>query len=259
MSPSCSAPVHGHRTLWSRAKCPVHGLRKGRSVTIRDAILDARPVLPKEYLKEQNSKDPAAAPDVLARLAKDKSIMVRYNLAENPSTPPETLALLAADEGADVRIRIACRSDAPVGVLELLATDSDRGVRSGVAGNPSLPASVVASLAADEYFVHKGLGKNPSTPPEVLVEFASAEDRETRFSVAKNPNLPAPDLVALTQDENDFVRGAALFGVASRICDLLDVDSSNEAAIDILRDQAWWDMTPESPGVILAKALSPNP
>lgn len=43
------------------------------------------------------AKDPATAPQKLARLSEDKDTEIRYYVAANRSTPPEVLARLAVD------------------------------------------------------------------------------------------------------------------------------------------------------------------
>jgi len=102
--------------------------------------------------------------------------------------------------------------------------------------------------------------KDPDTDPEtlaVLVE-QGAGDLIRLCNVAGNPNAASETLSALAEYDNDDVKDAADKSINARICATFGIDESNTDAIAALRDQAWWDMTPESPGVVLAKVLHPN-
>jgi len=102
--------------------------------------------------------------------------------------------------------------------------------------------------------------KDPDTDPEtlaVLVE-QGAGDLIRLCNVAGNPNAASETLSALAEYDNDDVKDAANKSINERICATLGVDESNAAAVESLRDQAWWEMTSDSPGAVLAKALYPN-
>jgi len=147
---------------------------------------------------------------------------------------PETQARLARHRNVWVRRRVAEDPNAPPEVLLLLAADDDIRVRFQVAGNPSAPPGALALLAGD-----RGTGQ--------------------RLRVAEHPSTPGETLMMLrARDKASEVRVAAAASVDARICGALGVDESNADALEALRDEEWWDMTPESPAVVVALALSPN-
>ena len=87
--------------------------------------------------------NPAATPETLALLAKDKNVDVRWRVAENPNTFPKTLAYLANDENLSVRYKVARNPNTPTETLTLLANDGSWNVRDGVANNPNTPQYVL--------------------------------------------------------------------------------------------------------------------
>lgn len=123
------------------------------------------------------------------------------------------------------------------------------------------PQKSPADIAMAEFLGGWDSAKDPETDPEtlaVLVE-QGAGDLIRLCNVAGNPNTASETLVVLAAYDHDDVKDAANESINARICATLGIDESNTDAIAALRDQAWWDMAPESPGVVLAKVLSPNP
>lgn len=110
----------------------------------------------------------AADPDVqqvLRKLAHDKSVRVRSQVAHNRATPPEVLAELTHDRNKDV---------------------------AGLAaGNPSTPRESLADLGTESSVrVQWPIAANPSTPPETLAYLAGSKNRGVRDFVALNPATP---------------------------------------------------------------------
>ena len=87
---------------------------------------------------------------------------------------------------------------------------------------------------------------------------AEDADPEVRIRVAKNPNVPVEVLLALSSDASQYVKGTAAFWTDSRIGVTFGIDRHNTEAISSLREQAWWEMGPDDPAVVLAKTLFPN-
>jgi len=153
MSPTCTAPVRGHRN-GTAANCPVHG-HPAHSASPK---LPSPAALPKVRLpgsakgRWRLSKDPSLSPAVLAALAGDEDWTVRCNVAANPSMPPGVLVTLAGDSHLRVRSAVAANPSTPAGALVTLAGDDDWHVRAYVVANPSASPEVLATLAEDADF-----------------------------------------------------------------------------------------------------------
>ena len=87
---------------------------------------------------------------------------------------------------------------------------------------------------------------------------AGDESSEVAKRVARHPDSPSEALERLTHARDLSTSEPAADAVVSRLCAVLGVDPANTAAIDMLRSQAWWEMTPDDPAVVVALALSPN-
>lgn len=94
--------------------------------------------------------NPHTSPEILKRLANERSKQIRRRVAENPRTPQATLMELASDPEPEVRMSVSENPNAPVSLLETLAQDSHDDVRMGLAENSKLPDSILELLAADE-------------------------------------------------------------------------------------------------------------
>ena len=165
-----------------------------------------------------------------------------------------------ANADVSTRFDLAERHDTPPETFRTLSSDQDLTVREEVARNVSTPTDVLAALACDEdEYIRGGVAENPSTPPEALAMLAGDEARVVRQSAACNPSAP-PEVLAgvLARVERTTTRAYIADVIATRIAAALGVDASNTEAIEYLRDQEWWTMTPESPAVVLALALSPD-
>jgi len=235
----CTAPVRGHRNGTS-ASCPIHAPRAAFPGGGVGAMLGG-PTAPHGALtsglranaREKAAADDSTSPEALERLAKDRLVRVRVRVANNRRAPAKALALLSEDEERSVRAAVARHSSTPVGVL-------------------------VALSGGEDAIVLRRVAENPRTPPGHLTTLAGSEDYAVRLAVAGNPGAPAEALGLLALDESTMVRDAVYVRAPRRIAHALGVDLANAEAIDMLRDQEWWTMTPESPEVVLTLALHPN-
>lgn len=96
------------------------------------------------------SGNPHTSPEILSRLAQEKSAKIRARVAENPHTPQVTLLALSHDGDAEVRLAVSENPNTPVTVLEELAKDADDDVRLGLSSNPRVPAHILEQLSADD-------------------------------------------------------------------------------------------------------------
>lgn len=153
--------------------------------------------------------------------------------AEHAGTGDEGLTVLAGHENARVRAAVARNSRTPEATLRVLAAEAQRSTDTALAQNPNLPEDLFATLAAG--------------PPIV------------RRSLAGNPSTPGPVYFALCADPDERVSGRAIRRRATWLSIHLGVATENAGAIDLLLDQNWGAMTPDSEEVRLALHLFPNP
>ncbi len=98
------------------------------------------------YLVRQGVAERTDNPEVLTKLARDKTASVRRAVAANPSAPRPTLTALSRDKNAGVRQGVALNASTPVELLNSMADDEHLGVRMTLAENPNLPSQARASL-----------------------------------------------------------------------------------------------------------------
>jgi len=132
-------------------------------------------------------------------------------------------------------------------------------VRANAAANAFTPPDALAQLAASGFVdIRSAAAQNYATPTEALTALADDESPTVLQHLSKNPNTPPEVLSRLGRHEYTDVRLSALSAIEVRLGKKFGIDSDNEGALEFLRDHAWWDLTPESPEVVLAKTLSPN-
>jgi len=203
MSASCSAPIEGHHSAGSFARCPVHRKSSGSLHAPQERLPSPSGIRE----RREEAQDAGTSPRALSALAEDSNWYVRRAVAGNPSAPPETLRMLAVTESSALR---------------------------------------------------KPIAANPSAPAETLTGIASTDGGISRRIVAQNPSAPAEALAIIASSPHPEESAMGARAINARIVATLGVDESNSEAIDALRDQAWWEMTPESTAVVLTKALFPN-
>jgi len=148
--------------------------------------------------------------------------------------PVEELVTLAADEDEQVRVYAALNRQMPPEVLERLASDKVWEVRLYALTNTSLPEAAAAAMVHDRR-------------------------KEVRRLALTNPKIPEVTVLrAASTDRSEEVRESAWIVALARMCRRLGVDPGNFGAVEDLCRQEWWEMTPESPAVVVALALSPN-
>lgn len=176
--------------------------------------------------------------DVLAILAGDRCIDVRFAVARTPGLPIEVEKVLCNDIDREIREKIAKTSKSLL-ALRLLSNDPDKYVRYFVASSEYIDGEALAALAGDkEELVRVAVAENTNTsaatlyqladddaycfesgklvslevasninaPSELLAIFASYEDVTTRCRVASNPRVPIDALVKLSKDLEKSVR-----------------------------------------------------
>ena len=85
--------------------------------------------------------NPAAAPEVLARLSRDPVHWVRYEVAANPATEQEMLTVMADDPNPQIHLALAINPSTPAEVLSRFGSHNERAVRTAAAHNPAHPGA----------------------------------------------------------------------------------------------------------------------
>jgi len=200
----------------------------------------------------------SGSPEEIESLAASETVMVRMSAAGNRVAPPHVLVALARDEQVEVRRTVARNTSVTAEVLSALSRDRSSGVRAAVAQNSGMPQELQLALAGDrKEDVRAGLIGREDLMQEVL-ELLSSDVLKIRLRVVTAMSAPGSLLTRLLDDEVPMVAGLARNEIAKRMDERLGVAADNSGAFDALIDDAWWDMTPESPEVVLAIALSPN-
>ncbi|HZL81029.1 MAG TPA: hypothetical protein VFC06_03695, partial [Demequina sp.] len=140
------------------------------------------------------------------------------------------------------------------------AADEDEQVRVYAALNRQMPPEVLESLAADKAWkVRLYALTNTSLPEAAAAAMVRDRRKEVRRLALTNPKIPEVTVLrASISDRSEDVREWAWAISLTRMCHRLGVDPHNFDAVEELCRQEWWEMTPESPAVVVALALSPN-
>ena len=112
---------------------PVGTIRERRAKAFHDRNFAA----PEQLDKRTASKDRNTAPELLTKMATDKSAITRIGVASNTSTPVATLTKLSKDKDWGVRAAVSKNTATPLTVLRELAKDDNSWVTDGLKDNPS--------------------------------------------------------------------------------------------------------------------------
>lgn len=244
-----------------------------------------------ETIRARVAINKSADEPLLRTLAEDPDPEVRRVVAHNFKCPPDVLDALSRDAVREVRKSVGMCHRTPLPALERLVRDPVRFVRGAAMTNPVWPREDLERLGAEfrETTEEEGLAANVNLPPEMLREIALRAPRtpgkkeSRKFRAAANPSTPEDALLVLA-DTGDYnsgllrnpkvpsiavqriaeggddphVRKRALEVRAARIFEATGVQPDNVGAQDYLVDTEWWTLTPDSPEVTLALALSPD-
>lgn len=177
-----------------------------------------------EDIRTKIVKHKNVTPNLLRKIADDlnTSELSRYDvllvlipLAENPKTPPDVLEKLAKDKSHNLvskylRERVAKNPNTTVEVLNSLAKDEEPKVRQAVAENPNTSIETLKSFVNDKAIFRQAVALNPNLPPDVLDILSNDTEENVRLNVAKNPNTSLETLKSLYEtDAYASVGGAA--------------------------------------------------
>jgi len=208
--------------------------------------------------------DPKSNPQDLHDLARSLDSIIRREVASNPATSVAELELLANDADGEVRTAVASNPSTPAPILEALANDTELvsdieglevTVQQCVAWNPSTPLETLLQLLALQD-CRSAVASNPAISVETMSELALDPDADIRAALASNPKCPPIILTALSHDESETVRKAALAIVnpsmpeGAPLASL--IDQAKAADYDLARDLVFLDPCPSE--VLMALA-----
>ncbi|BAZ17360.1 leucine rich repeat variant [Calothrix sp. NIES-4071] len=147
---------------------------------------------------------------ILEQLAFSSDFAIRCCVARETKNL-RILNKLALDKHIHVRCEVAENKFAPPNALKLLSIDTNKNVLRLVAENHNTPDYVLEILAQDKYeIILLAVAKNPNTPSHVLQQLAQHSWFDIRQSVAAHKNVDGSILKKLSQDESKNVRLAAV-------------------------------------------------
>lgn len=182
--------------------------------------------------------DPSTPAEVLTKLARSTSPVIRELVARNPNTSVEALSWLVQDfpeavrenpqlifleltgggdaESEKAAARIFNRLAEANLRVESIADQAEShvvAVRIGAARNPRTPPALLSRLSRDpDAQVRKGAAQNDRTPTEDLVRLANdpQQPEDVLDWVASNQNLPASEVEKLLRHPSQSVRHNAM-------------------------------------------------
>ena len=101
--------------------------------------------------KDIVAKNRACPSDVLRKLSKDRSSVIRSRVAGNPSTPADVLANLINDR-PDVKRMLAKNEEIPENLLEILSHEKNDAIRYYVLNNPKCTQEIQDRLGPCETY-----------------------------------------------------------------------------------------------------------
>lgn len=134
-------------------------------------------------------------------LSRDDDVWVRQRVARSPTTSLDVLYRLAVDKDADVRRAVARNTMSTVHLLNMLAEDTSAWVRSGVAYQVNASQRILSKLADDkDVDVLSGVANNPHTPQSILKALVGSSDTDVRRGVILNKSATRNTLLPLLED-----------------------------------------------------------
>lgn len=149
--------------------------------------------------------NPAAPPDVLAKLVEDRHHLPRYAVAENASPAAIQLALSASR--SDVRVMLAQRHDLDDDIYEILFADPSREVRESLATSTDQPQWVARFARSDERTLRAIAACHHLCGEEDFELLSRDPDNRVRAVVASMTGRLSQDMVQrLVRDRSANVR-----------------------------------------------------
>ena len=168
-------------------------------------------------VREEVALCQSAPIDVLEKLSIDPEPLVRMRVAQNPNTPISIILTMVNDSDWRVLLKLSERDDLTPETLRAIASNSSTNSSSlcNILAKPNIPSDIIEKCAEskDESIIIV-LAKCNRTPIAKLEGWASHESEEVRTLIASNPSTPITALLTLADDKELSVR-LALAGSCS--------------------------------------------
>jgi hypothetical protein len=143
----------------------------------------------------------------LQRLASESSVKIRCSVAGNPNCDEQALRCLSNDEEDAVVASMARNGNAPLSLLEEIIDRGGPYARAAAAKNPNLSLSSMAKLAhGEDEKIKYDLAQNPRCPGEVLRELLTSDDSYVIGAVLENKGCPTDILKRYANSERAYFR-----------------------------------------------------
>ncbi|KYC39379.1 hypothetical protein WA1_32115 [Scytonema hofmannii PCC 7110] len=166
-------------------------------------------------IRQVVSENPNLPLPILLDLTQDENVNVRLNLARR-RTRIEILERLARDESDLVREEIARNKNTPVEILTQLAQDLSRRVWVQLTKNENTPVEVLEFLGVEKKLANAYNLKTPGNALAAVVEDTLKRDRRTQEEVfefllrnLEGSQMPASTLEKLATNTTSWIRSSA--------------------------------------------------
>lgn len=195
------------------------------------------------YDYEAAIQNPDTNGATLSEIVKRDWEYTRTGVASHPNTPPEILVKLAYNKSWKVRAAVASNKSVPTEVLEILIEDKRLGVCNAVIRNPVTPAWLLVRMLNNyKCYQRQDIAKHPNATPAILELLARDADCYVRVEVIKNPNIPIELLMHLAQDKDFYVRNNV--AASSRVSETLLAQLANDSEYMVRQHVAYNLKTP---------------
>ncbi|WP_433796553.1 hypothetical protein [Actinoplanes sp. CA-252034] len=174
--------------------------------------------------------DPRLPDDLVARLARDLSPLVRLAVSMRPELTEEQRAAIDYHVGRDDRIQPAgwAATTTDPQVQRRCATSAHVGLRRSVAGNPELAVDLVTLLAGDPDFAVRLMlcERHREVPPETILGVYLESTTMTNFRLPGHPAFPRAGLARLADSPDPKARALVVRdpGATPEVVDRLSRD-----------------------------------
>lgn len=190
-------------SLQRYADCEDAGVRAGVAANVLTPVAIFRHLMKdkSELVRREVASRIDLSEEHIQVLSRDADPWVRQRVARNPTTSLDVLYQLAVDDTVDVRRAVARNSVSTVHLLNMLAEDKSSWVRSGVAYQANTSQRILVKLADDrDVDVLSGVANNPNTPQPILKGLISSTEADVRRGVILNRSATRNTLLPLLED-----------------------------------------------------------
>ncbi|MFF3853198.1 hypothetical protein [Micromonospora sp. NPDC002575] len=152
------------------------------------------------------AKNPSCPPAILANLAIDAVLDVRFAVLENPNADYQARQAICRSPDEDMRRLLAESNSVEEDIRNELLSDPSAAVRAGMAANTTAPHILAALIQDADAKVRAGAALNPLTSTEQRRRLARNKSASVRIALVQSVELAREDLEVLATDRSANVR-----------------------------------------------------